>query len=325
MIATRPDHLVTIYRSVGPTLISRFGEREESVRLDVWASYDLLLQQTRLYGSAPQVKDTENLGTKRKRTDDGMDVEDTPQSLLRSQIPSLAKALLRNLPPKASDASWQAGFNLLRSLLLVAPGSLTTQIPALSGVAASILNKPTSSTTSNIHSTIISFLELVFSTHPAAAFTSVLPQLTEALLKSLSEKDPRVAGSGFHVFGTLLEALKPVQSASWVNTLYDQALKRLERSDTDPIVRGEVERCISELWICATGVLQTKGGAEWVALRKSSRTEGAVKVISSVAKEVDFPLPWVEENITWVLGVIRRSVRSQKDDAFGCLIVLLNK
>lgn len=254
-----------------------------------------------------------------------MDVEDTPQTLLKSQIPNLTKALLKSLSSKASDNALQTGFNLLRSLLLVAPGSLASQLPALAKVSASILGKSASSTSTAIHTSIISFLELVFSTHSLEAFNTIVPQLTDALLKSLTEKDPRVAAAAFHLFGTLLEASKPVKSAKWVDTLYERALERLDKSDTDPSVRVEVERCIAQLWICATDVLKSKSGTEWAALRKSSRTEGAVKVISSVAKEVELPVSWVEENITWVLGVVRRSVRAQKDDAFGCLMILLKK
>ena len=165
VVATRPDFLVTIYRSVAPILIMRFSEREESVRLDVWATYSLLLQQTSLYGSTPQFKDADSTaGSKRKRTDDGMDLEETPMAILKSQVPGLSKSLLRHLQPRASDASLQAGFGVLRSLLLVAPGSLTNQMSLIASVATTILGKSTLSTSSLLHTTIIAFLDLLFST-----------------------------------------------------------------------------------------------------------------------------------------------------------------
>lgn len=316
----------------------RFGEREESVRLDVWAAYTLLLQQTHLYGSNSSAskekeKDTAG-GTKRKREDEGMDLEETPLSLLKSQIPGMTKSLLRHLAPKSSDASLQAGFGVLRALLIVAPGSLTNQMTALAGVTASVLNKGTSATSALLNTTIIALLDLVFSTHSPPSFAGVLPQLTPALLRSLGEKDPRVAASGFRAFATLLHSLKPVRSGSgagagaaseWVDPLYAQVLARLERTDTDAAVRDAVELCVGELWLSASELVRAKGGAEWGALRRSGRTEGAVGVVSRVARDVEFEKEWVDEFVSWTLGVVRKSVRNQKDDALVCLAVLLRK
>lgn len=304
----------------------RFGEREESVRLDVWGAYSLLLQQTNLYGSAPQSKDVEGVaGLKRKRAEEGMDVEESPLSLLKSQIPGLSKSLLRQLQPKSSDALLRAGFGVLRSLLVVAPGSLTNQMGALASVTATILAKPTSSASSILHTTIISFLDLVFSTHSPPSFSVTLPQLAPPLLKSLGEKDPRVAAAGFHAFATLLNTLKPARSDDWIDPLYAQALERLERTDTDAAVREETELCITELWLSATELIRPKGGAEWAALRKSGRTNGSIIVVTRVAKEIEFPASWVDEFVTWSLGVIRKSVRNQKDDALLCLAALIIK
>lgn len=304
----------------------RFGEREESVRLDVWGAYTLLLQQTHVYGSAPQSKDAEGVtGLKRKRTEEGMDVEETPLSLLKSQIPALSKSLLRQLQPKSSDASLQSGFGVLRSLLVVSPGSLTNQMGSLASVTATILGKPTSSTSSLLHTTIISFLDLVFSTHSPPSFSPVLSQLAPALLKSLGEKDPRVAAAGFHAFATLLHSLKPTRSDDWIDPLYSQVLTRLERTDTDAAVREQAELCTAELWLSATDLIRPKGGAEWASLRKSGRTDGSILVVSRVAKEIEFPASWVDEFVMWTLGVIRKSLRNQKDDALLCLATLLTK
>jgi len=304
----------------------RFSEREESVRLDVWATYSLLLQQTSLYGSTPQSKDADSAaGSKRKRTDDGMDLEETPMAILKSQVPGLSKSLLRHLQPRASDASLQAGFGVLRSLLLVAPGSLTNQMSLIASVATTILGKSTLSTSSLLHTTIIAFLDLLFSTHSPPSFSQVLPQLTPALLKTLVEKDPRVAAAGFHAFATLLHSLKPVRSGVWVEQLYAEVIHKLERADTDAAVREQAEQCLAELWLCATDIVRSKDGAEWAALRKSGRAGGSVAVVSRVVGEVDFPSAWVDDFVTWTLSVIRRSVRNQKDDALVCLASLLKK
>ena len=45
-IETRLELLSTFYRTIAPALVSRFGEREETVRIEVWNTYTALLKQT---------------------------------------------------------------------------------------------------------------------------------------------------------------------------------------------------------------------------------------------------------------------------------------
>ena len=59
IIATRPEILVNLLRVVSPVLITRFGDREETVKLEVWATYVTLLTQVRVYGGAPSSRDLE--------------------------------------------------------------------------------------------------------------------------------------------------------------------------------------------------------------------------------------------------------------------------
>lgn len=48
-IETRLDLLAVFWKTVAPILISRFGEREETVRLEVWNSFTNLLRQTGIW------------------------------------------------------------------------------------------------------------------------------------------------------------------------------------------------------------------------------------------------------------------------------------
>ena len=49
LIATRPEPLPIFYLDVARALISRFGDRKEVVRLEIWATYSVLLQKTILH------------------------------------------------------------------------------------------------------------------------------------------------------------------------------------------------------------------------------------------------------------------------------------
>lgn len=78
-ISTRPDLLTSFYRTISPALIARFSEREETVKVEVWATYTALLAQTKILGStsgASEREDSPSGSLKRKRSSDAMIVED---------------------------------------------------------------------------------------------------------------------------------------------------------------------------------------------------------------------------------------------------------
>ncbi|KAF7365527.1 Cullin-associated nedd8-dissociated protein 1 [Mycena venus] len=326
IVGTRPELLSTVYKDVSPVLISRFGDREETVRLEVWATYVVLLNQTALYGGQPQSKEDSSL--KRKRDPETMDVEEGPYSLLKAQVPALSKALLNQLKSsKTPPATLQAGFALLHALLDVLPGSLTSQVPSITATSKSILSQPPSTSTSTLHLACLSFLALFFASHSPPTFTSSLPNLTPALLRSLGERHPRVASETFRVFSALLNALKPIKAGSeWPEAVYEQAVARLSAHDTDAEVRACAETCVGDLWVCATDVVRGRDRREWEAIcRAGAKTEGAVKVVTRVAKEVPGALgdAWVNGCVEWAMGLLKRGGRAGKMEVFQGLDVLL--
>lgn len=326
MIHTRPDLLSSILRDVSPVLISRFGDREQTVKLEVWAAYSTLLSQVLTYGG-PLAKSGETpVGGKRKREEE-MDVGESPHVLLRSQVPGLSKALLAQIrSPKTATTTLQAGFELLKGILSVAPGSLTTQTPQVFSILKNTVSQPSSTTTSGLHTICLAFLSSYFSTHPPAAFANSLPGITPTLLKTCQERHPRVSSEAFRAYSSLLRALKPVKGGDWVDSLYELSVRKLSSSDTDTDVRGSAEQCIGTLWVCATEVMQRKDKKEWAAIcRTTGRTEGAVEVVSMVAREVHIDDGWVDGCVTWVMVLLQKSGRNGKTDVFTCLDLLLKR
>ncbi|KZV77815.1 ARM repeat-containing protein, partial [Exidia glandulosa HHB12029] len=313
IISTRPELLATLLKNVSPVLISRFGDREETVKLEIWTTYVTLLTQVRVYGGAPAVKETEGVvGEKRKRSDDEeMELEDTPYGLLKGQVPALAKTLLKQLrAPKTAATTLQNGFNVLQSLCTVLPGSLSAHAPQVIETSRLVLSLASNATTSALHTTVLSFLALFFSTHSPASFSAPFSSLAPTLLTSLGDKHPRIASESFRVFSSLLNALKPVKGQDWPDKVYTETVRRLGSNETDAEVREHAEDVVGDLWACATDSVRGKGGREWeVLLRTSGRSEGAVKVVERVAREVEMEDAWVSASIEWVLGVLRRSGR----------------
>ncbi|KAI6142115.1 armadillo-type protein [Pisolithus tinctorius] len=329
VIVTRPELLVPLYKEVSPILISRFGDREETVRLEVWATYIVLLNQTSMYGGLSQVSDVEHVvGGKRKReSEDSMDVEETPYTLLKSQIPALSKALLPQLKAsKTAPATLQAGFQVLNALLSVLPGSLFAQVSPIVVTIKGILSQPPTTTTSTLHLTCLSFLGLFFSTHPPPVFTSSLPVLVPLLLKSLGERHPRVASETFRTFSALLNATRPVKNGDWPERVYDHAIQRLSTTDTDAEVRSCAEDCIADLWVCVTDMIRAKEGKEWQAIcRTTGNTTGAVRVVTKVARDVEMSDDWVNGCVEWVMGLLKKSGRGGKTELFTALDTLVRR
>jgi cullin-associated NEDD8-dissociated protein 1 len=327
VIGTRPELLIAIYKEVSPALIARFGDREENVRLEVWHTYVSLLNQTAIFGGVPSKDDTTPRGKRKRDAEEILDSEETPYTLLKGQVPTLSKALLNQLKsPKTPPAVLQAGFGLLNSLLTVLPGSLSTQVQPVTMISKSILSQAPSTSTSTLHLTTLSFLSLFFSTHAPPAISGTLPQLITVLHKSLGERHPRIASETFRVFSSLLNSLRPVKSADWVDQLYDQAIQRLASHDTDAEVRTSAEECIADLWVCATDIVSTKNRKEWEYICRSlGKTDSAVKVVTKVAKEVQVSDDWVNGIIEWLINLLKKSGRFGKADVFLALDVLLRR
>ncbi|KAG7090596.1 hypothetical protein E1B28_009701 [Marasmius oreades] len=324
LIATRPELLSVVYKEVSPVLISRFGDREETVKLEVWSTYAILLSQTAVYGGLSQTAEDVTHG-KRKRDTDTMETEGSPYSLLKGQVPNLSKALLNQLKaPKTPPATLQAGFSLLLSLLTVMPGSLSNQVPLITSTSKSVLSQPPTTSTSTLYLSCLSFLSLFFSSHSPPAFIGSLPTLTPPLIKAVGERHPRVASEAFRVFSALLQAMKPVKNTDWTDKLYELALVRLTNHDTDAEVRANAEDCIADLWICANDMMKGKDRKEWEAIcRQNGRSEGAIKVIIKVASEVTVGDDWVNGCVEWLIGLLKKAGRAGKTETFTAIDVLL--
>ncbi|KIO24797.1 hypothetical protein M407DRAFT_244321 [Tulasnella calospora MUT 4182] len=310
IIGTRPELLSSLLSKVAPVLISRFGDREESVRLEVWAAFSLLVKQTGVYsGSGVQ-----------------MEVENSPYATLKSQVPAVAKALLKQLKPKSSTAVLQGGFSLLQTLLQVIPGCLAGYSDSVFSISAAVLSSSSNTSTAALHVTVLSFLVSYFSTHPVSSYQSSLPKITPKLQQAASQRHPRITTEALRAFSALLAASNPVTSDEWAGPLYNEVVARLKNNETDVEVRQRAEDVVADLWICAPDVIKTKGGAEWEALMKAGRTEGAVQTIGRVAdSDVEMEESWTSTCTEWTMGLLKKPGKAGKSNTFSCLEVLLKK
>ena len=105
---TRHEMMEEFYTTISPALITRFKEREENVKADIFHAYQALLKQARSSTSSLQVSQDPNR----------MEAEDGPVSLLQGQVTNIVKALHRQMKEK-SIKTRQGCFSLLTELILV--------------------------------------------------------------------------------------------------------------------------------------------------------------------------------------------------------------
>lgn len=92
VIATRHELLDEFYKTVSPALISRFKEREENVKADIFHAYVALLKQTKT-ALLPQIQ-----------SDEMMDLsgdENGPGQRLMGQVGNLVKSLHKLMKDKS--------------------------------------------------------------------------------------------------------------------------------------------------------------------------------------------------------------------------------
>lgn len=322
--------LQTLYKEVSPVLISRFGDRETLVRIEIWSTYVLLLNQTALSSEDAKSREGDSpiSGIKRKRESaDGMLLDGTPSALLSMQVPQLAKHLLNQLKGNRVQPNvLQEGFRVFNALLNVLPGALSSYSTPIVTMTGAVLSQPVSTGTATLHLSALSFLSLFFSCHAPSTFVSALPNITTTLLSVLKQRHPRVISETFRVFSALLRALRPVKQTDWTEQVYKEALNRLLASDTDAQVRQSAENCIGDLWVCSPEVVQNKGGKEWDAiLRSTDRIENPIKVVTYVTKEGSVPDQWIDECISWLMNILKKGGRQGKVEAFSCLEILIRR
>lgn len=296
-IETRLEMLATFYKSVAPVLISRFSEREETVKLEIWNTYTSLLEQTGTWtGSSnlphsPQLNGSTHLlsdegrasragspvsSLKRKR---GMDVDsDSPVAALQRQAPSVAKSIIKQLSSSKAVVVRQAGFTLLNSLVLVLQGGLDANIAPLVSVVDLVLKSSQSAaahgtaggSTTALKIQIFHFLALIFRTHSFRTLQPHLPRLVTLVTSSINDRSPKVGAAAFIAAAEFVKLCRPIAGNPAVESISSSSV-----SSTAPVVRevydatlaslsrNDADQEIRETGIVCLGDLITHAGAEF--------------------------------------------------------------
>ncbi|XP_023125814.1 cullin-associated NEDD8-dissociated protein 2 [Amphiprion ocellaris] len=328
LISTRRDLLLSFYSSICPTLLTRFKEREENVRADVFAAFSTLLRQTRVGSS--------HHGLILAGSDAGACREEEPAvTLLKKQVPAIVKAIHRQLKEK-SIKSRQGCFCLLTELAHTVPGALEEHIPALiPGIVFSLTDKSTSST---MRIDALTFFHVLLLSHPPQAFQPHMQVLLPPVVACVEDTFYKITSEALLVTQQLVRVIRPQGQAAaaggfdpkpFVREAFSVTMKRLKATDIDQEVKERAISCMGHM-VCHLGdhlgaELQGVLAIFLERLKNEITRLTAVRTITLIsASPLKTDLTSILPEALSVLGsFLRKNQRALKLGTLACLTALV--
>ncbi|KAM7096038.1 cullin-associated NEDD8-dissociated protein 1-like isoform 3-T3 [Ciconia maguari] len=237
IVSSRHDLLQDFYKTLSPVLISRFKEREENVKADIFSAYISLLKQTLPIQSWLHASDASGK-------------DDVPLTMLQNQVPNIVKALHKQLKEK-SIKSRQGCFSLLTELANVLPGCLADHIPALvPGIIFSLADK---SSSSNMRIDTLSFLHVLLCNHQPEVFHPHIKSLLPPVVTCIGDPFYKITSEALLVTQQLVKVIRPLDKSCtfdakpYVKDLFPGTLKRLKAADIDQEVKERAISCMGQI------------------------------------------------------------------------------
>ncbi|NXF66238.1 CAND1 protein, partial [Ciccaba nigrolineata] len=237
IVSSRHDLLQDFYKTLSPVLISRFKEREENVKADIFSAYISLLKQTLPIQSWLHASDASGK-------------DEVPLTMLQNQVPNIVKALHKQLKEK-SIKSRQGCFSLLTELANILPGCLADHIPALiPGIVFSLADK---SSSSNMRIDTLSFLHVLLCNHQPEVFHPHIKSLLPPVVTCIADPFYKITSEALLVTQQLVKVLRPLDkpcpfdAKPYVKDLFTATLKRLKAADIDQEVKERAISCMGQI------------------------------------------------------------------------------
>jgi cullin-associated NEDD8-dissociated protein 1 len=338
-INTRHELIATFLTRVAPVLVSRFSEREESVRLEVLQTFLALLRQIQLFVGLPQateVRPQSPGALKRKR--DNLDAEEgsSPRTQLRNLVPAISKALLKELPSKSSGTRL-VSTSVFKELVVVLQGGLDAQIPSIVTQINKSLKTAENATGagSSLRSEIISFLRVLFVAHNSRSYhdqlTTVVPILSSAIIGRAHRDSVEALDASSDLVAAVYKQDASSLEAGLLTLLYEAVVTRLKGQDSDQELREKAVACLGVLLSSAGAALGTKLDECLPLLVDRLKNEvtrfATVKVVAQIASSHACQGPpfgnFFQSCTDDVTVLLRQSSRPLKLAAFEALEALL--
>lgn len=242
VISTRRELIAELYKKVSPPLITRFKEREENVKSDIFHAYMALLRNTR---------GVSNISSDPNQ----MEQEDTPLCLLQAQVPNLVRMVQLQLKEKSIRTRQDCLF-LLKELVLVLPGCLSPYLSTLvPGIQYSLGDRNTSS---NMKIDTLGFVHTLLTSHPAHVFHPHINVLLPPVITAVGDNFYKITAEALLVLQEFVKVIRPLGTPSnydfapFTGDIYKCTLVRLKAADIDQEVKERAISCMGQI-ICNLG------------------------------------------------------------------------
>eukprot|EP01133_Synstelium_polycarpum_P020468 gene20468-24560_t len=302
VISYRPELLTALFDKVAPALYSRFKEREENVRLDIFSTFVLLMKQSQKKNIDPKCI-----------------------ASLKQQAPRLVAAIKKPMNDK-SIRTRVGVFQLLRELIILVPGILSEYIGSLiGGITGSLSEK---NTNSNLKIETLSFLRILFANHPAAIFEPHAKVLSSLIVKCIREPYYRISSEALRVCQEFIRVIAPgaTDFRALVPEIYEATLHQLKAQDIDQEVKESAISCMGTVISTYGDVLQSQLTPCFTILLDRLENEiTRVITLKAFSKIITSPVkvdisPMLGKSIELLSTFLRKNNRSLKQTT----IVVLN-
>ncbi|KJE95984.1 Cullin-associated and neddylation-dissociated 1 [Capsaspora owczarzaki ATCC 30864] len=327
IVSTRPDLLDDFYATVTPALIARFKEREATVQIELFQVYLAVLRNTRIAVSASTSAGASFGGAAPMHTGDDSAADTPIAATFRREVPSLVRALQKQLKGKDIRAR-QGCMSILKEAASAILSAFSSTLPQLvPGIKLALTDK---ASTSNLKIETLQLLALIFSTHQPEYVQPVVSTLAPLLVTGIQDSFYKIVAESLAAATQLLRVLRASSastSSSGASTsasdisalaasLFQVVFARLSSSVADQEVKERSITCIGHL-IASFGDVLAQDTARALPvlaerLRNESTRLAAVRSFGRIAESsLTLPLNAVLSDVVReIAGFLRKNNRS---------------
>lgn len=230
IVLSRRDMITDFFITIAPILVSRFKEREETVKADIIQTFVSLLKQTRRLANDPS----------------------RPSALVRlsEMIPTIVSKASYLLREKAIKTR-QIVFHMFIEIMNIIPNSLSAHIASLvPGILYSLVEKNSSS---NMKIDALLFVQELIKTHQPPTFYPQIHVLLPAVITAVGDTFYKIASEALEVLSQLVCVIRPsnyepmADFESVLSTIYDKTLDRMSRSSVDVEIKERAISCMGQI------------------------------------------------------------------------------
>lgn len=233
IVLSRRDMVNDFFVTIAPILVSRFKEREESVKADIIQTFVSLLKQTRPL--ACELKSIQ-----------------PPLALvkLNDMIPTIVGKSCNLLREKAIKTR-QIVFQMFIEIMNILPNVLSDHIPSLiPGILYSLAEKNSSS---NMKIDALVFVQELIKTHEPTIFYPQVHVLLPAVITAVGDSFYKIASEALALLSQLVCVIRPPNHEPMpdfetvCSTIHQKTLERMSRTDVDVEIKDRAISCMGQI------------------------------------------------------------------------------